>query len=168
MRLKLTALIVLVFTLVGLYTYKKFVTPFSRGDLSPLFVLKDIDGNEVSLAKFRGSMVLVHFWATWCPNCVSELPHLDRFAAENPELVILSISEDDSAETVLNFLGDVKLSMLILLDENSRVADLFKSYMVPQSFLLDEDGRFVDFFIGPQNWLDSKLLEKLKKDIPEL
>ena len=153
MRYKLAFLIVLVLLIVGKFTYDQFAPPFSKGDAAPDFSLSDIGGATVRLSDLKGTPVLVHFWATWCNLCVEEMPSFNEFASNEKELKILAVSEDDGgADAVLNFFGKIKPSFTILLDPEGRVADKYKSYKVPETYLIDKDGKVLHRFIGAVSW----------------
>jgi peroxiredoxin len=109
---------------------------------SPRFTLKDLKGAEWSLESLRGKVVLVNFWATWCPPCRKEMPDMEalyqRFAARG--LVVLAISDEDAA-TVQKFLDQQKFTYPILLDPGRKVNALFGVEGIPKSFLYGRDGK---------------------------
>ena len=108
------------------------------------FTLKDLDGKQWTLKDLKGSVVLVNFWATWCPPCRKEMPDLDalyrRFRAKG--LVILSISDEAEAK-VRSFLADKHYTYPILLDPGRKVNDTFAIEGIPKSFVYDREGKLV-------------------------
>lgn len=153
MRFKLTLLFVLAVIVLGIYTYRQTVSPFKDGELVSDFSLVDLQKNTVQLSDLRGQFVMIHFWATWCPQCLHELPQLDKFAAENPEIKILAVSEDEGGEkTLLKFFAGKKPNFDILLDTEGTVADKYESYMVPETYLVGKNGEFLYKFSGPVDW----------------
>jgi peroxiredoxin len=108
------------------------------------FTLTDLNGKNWTLKSLSGKVVLVNFWATWCPPCRKEMPDLDvlyqRF--EESGLVILAISDEDSGK-VKQFIADHKVSYPVLLDPGRKVNELFRVQGIPKSFLYDRKGNVV-------------------------
>jgi peroxiredoxin len=109
------------------------------------FSLTDLSGKSWTLKDLRGKVVLVNFWATWCPPCQKEMPDLEalytRFQQQG--LVILAISEDDETEKVAPFIGERKISFPVLLDPSQKVNNLFAVEGIPKSFVYNRDGELV-------------------------
>lgn len=108
------------------------------------FTLTDLEGRQWTLKSLRGKVVLVNFWATWCPPCRKELPDLQalsqRFADEG--LVVLAISDEDEGK-VKPFIEKQKVTYTVLLDPGHKVADEFAVDGVPKTFIYDRDGKLV-------------------------
>jgi peroxiredoxin len=108
------------------------------------FTLADITGKAWNLKDLRGKVVLVNFWATWCPPCRKEMPDLEalykRFKDQG--LVILSISDED-ADKVRPFVKQMNVTYPVLLDPGRKVNDMFKIYGIPKTFVYDRTGKLV-------------------------
>ena len=108
------------------------------------FTLADLQGKSWTLQALRGKVVLVNFWATWCPPCRKEMPDLEvlynRFKSQG--LVILAISDEDAGK-VKPFLAERKVTYPILLDSGRKVNELFRIEGIPKSFVYDRDGKLV-------------------------
>ncbi|MFQ6014429.1 MAG: redoxin domain-containing protein [Anaerolineae bacterium] len=129
-------------------------TPPSRsaevGELAPDFTLTDLNGRDVSLGHFRGRPVLVNFWATWCPPCRIEMPIIQAAYEKYKEkgLVVLAVDIGEAPEAVERFAQDLGLTFTILLDNDGRVASLYRARAIPVSFFIDGEGVIVYKHIG--------------------
>jgi peroxiredoxin len=110
----------------------------------PEFTLKDLSGKSWTFAELRGKVVLVNFWATWCPPCRKEMPDLEtlygRFGSKG--LVVLGISDEEAAK-VGPFIRERKISFPVLLDPGRKVNDEFVVQGIPESFVFDREGKLV-------------------------
>jgi peroxiredoxin len=110
----------------------------------PEFTLKDLSGKTWTFAELRGNVVLVNFWATWCPPCRKEMPDLEtlygRFRSHG--LVVLGISDEEAAK-VASFIRERKVSFPVLLDPGRKVNDLFVVQGIPKTFVYDREGKLV-------------------------
>jgi thiol-disulfide isomerase/thioredoxin len=106
------------------------------------FTLKDMHGKRVTLSQLRGKIVLVNFWATWCPPCRSEMPALDAIYThfESQGLIVLSITGEEGYK-VAQFLATSSYHPAVLLDEGSKVSKQFHIDFIPKTFVFDRDGK---------------------------
>jgi peroxiredoxin len=109
------------------------------------FTLTDLDGKTWTLKDLKGKVVLVNFWATWCPPCQKEMPDLEALYTRFKEqgFVVLAISEDDETEKVGPFISERKVSFPVLLDPGQKVNNLFAVEGIPKSFVYNRDGELV-------------------------
>lgn len=112
------------------------------GKLAPDFQLPDLNGQVVSLSGLRGKPVLINFWATWCPDCVEEMPYLQQIYDEWTDrgLVLLTIDIGESPATIKEFMLKYNLTMPVLLDARESVAQRYNITGIPTTFLIDKDG----------------------------
>jgi thiol-disulfide isomerase/thioredoxin len=116
------------------------------GNLAPEFTLKDLQGESVSLSDFRGEIVLLDFWASWCPPCRYSMPHLDelreRYRTEG--LVVVAISLDQNMEDISAFLEENGYSDMVVLWESQKAAQAVKTLYgvsgIPHTFVIDRQG----------------------------
>jgi peroxiredoxin len=108
------------------------------------FTLRDLDGHEWTLKDLQGKVVVVNFWATWCPPCRKEMPDLESLYEKFKDqgLVILAISDEEIGK-VKPFIQERKISYPVLLDPNRKVNEEFKIEGIPKSFVYDREGKLV-------------------------
>jgi thiol-disulfide isomerase/thioredoxin len=114
-------------------------------------------GHGVGLDDFRGKIVFLNFWTTWCPTCITEMPSMEklhqRLVDKNFAMVTVNIKE--SASQVKNFFDKYKLTFTALLDTTGEVSTDFGIRSIPTTFILDKSGQIIGRITGPREW-DSK------------
>jgi peroxiredoxin len=129
------------------------LTPFAApltGSPAPDFGLRDLEGNFVHLSDFRGSVVLVNFWATWCGPCEIEMPMFETRvrAHDDGALVVLGVDDDESEVLVRQFRDDLNLTFPVLLDPGGRIQSLYRVLGYPTSFFVDRAGVIRRQYVG--------------------
>jgi len=119
---------------------------------APALKFKDIDGKTIDLAQLKGKVVLVNFWATWCPPCRREMPSMERLSQtfKGKPFVVLAVNVGENADTIEAFSSqlDITLTFPILLDTRSQGMRAWKVAGLPTTFLVDKQGRIVASAIG--------------------
>ena len=112
------------------------------GEIAPDFTLLDLDGNEVGLSEFRGEVVFVNFWATWCPPCRAEMPDIESLYQEYKDkgVVVIGIDIGESEATVRQFVQQGGYSWTFVLDSTGAVAANYNIRAIPTSFFIDREG----------------------------
>jgi peroxiredoxin len=127
----------------------------TRAVVAPDFSLLDPDGNLRRLSDFRGRVVLLSFWATWCPPCRSEMPALEALyqAYKHQGLEVLAVASDvQGVEVVQPFVAQHHLTFLTLLDITTHVTRVYGVTSLPTTYVLDREGRLVTVEIGSRDW----------------
>lgn len=123
-----------------------------KGMPAPDFTLTDIAGKSWSLAGLKGKVVVINFWATWCPPCKSEMPSLSNFfnkSMDKEDIVILTVLYNDSPDAARQYFETNGFQMPVLLDPSSRVAGDYGLTGVPETFVIDKKGILLQHIIGP-------------------
>ena len=133
---------------------------------APDFVLRDIHGQSINLAQFKGKPVLLNFWATWCGPCREELPSMQRMyeaSKENGGFHIVAISIDRfNMKKVNKFADDLNLTFPILVDPDRETRKAYFIRGLPTSYLIDAEGKLRGFISGSRNWDNPASLELMK------
>jgi len=151
--------LVLVFGIVWLQSSK--YEPPKVGKVAPDFVLADLNDKEIHLADFRGKVVFLNFWATWCKPCKEEMPSMEVLHKnfEKDGLVVLAVSIDRVTTTkdIPPFIKSMNLSFPVLVDSWGKTDMPYKRMGVPETFIIDQQGVIREIVIGPRDWtrLDS-------------
>lgn len=122
----------------------------SKGDTAYDFYLEDMDGNFVSLSDFRGKKVFLSFWTSWCPYCQAEMPHLQEFAEENEDVVVLGVnvtSSESSLDNVKGFVDEFGLTFPNLYGTDD-ITNLYDVEFLPTSYFIDSNGVVNESVIG--------------------
>jgi peroxiredoxin len=127
---------------------------------APELTLSDIQGNSRSLADYRGQVILVNLWATWCPPCKEEMPTLQAFYNKYRQngFMIIAINDGDPSPDVLQFVEEYKLSFPVWLDPTYIATEqAFKTLNLPSSFVIDREGIVRQTWVGG---ISRKMLDK--------
>lgn len=140
-------------------------TLVAEGVEAPDFTVDMTDGTSVTLSEQRGKVVLLTFWATWCPPCREELSHvqsriIDRFAGR--EFVFLPISRGEQREDVVKFLSEQGYTFAAGLDPEQRVYGLYASNYIPRNFLIDSRGRVAALTVGYDDEEFAQLADRIE------
>ncbi|WP_455197931.1 peroxiredoxin family protein, partial [Kaarinaea lacus] len=137
--LLLLLLIMLPFSPAVLWAESTVLHPVREQIPAPDFNLNDIDGDAHHLSEYRGQVVIVNFWATWCPPCRFELPSMERLWQKTHDkgVVMLAINLGEDEDTIFTFTSDYPVSFPLLLDRDSSVTRKFSVLGIPTSFIID-------------------------------
>jgi peroxiredoxin len=135
--------------------------PSQTGQVAPDFNVSD-GSTKIHLADYRGKVVLVNFWATWCAPCVEEIPSLLDLHHANPDLAILAVSVDEDPDAYSEFLTRRHVDLTTVRDPSESAAKLFHTEQWPETYILDRKGVIRRKFIGAQDWTSPEIRSFLK------
>ncbi len=134
------------------------------GSNAPNFTVQD-DQTKVTLSQFRGQVVVLNFWATWCPPCVEEMPSLvemqRRMKAKGVTVVAVSIDVDENAYR--QFVKDHGVNLLTVRDPNEKTPTLYGTHGWPETYIIDRKGVIRRKFIGPVDWTEPEVIDFLSR-----
>lgn len=134
--------------------------------LAPDFTLEDIDGKQRRLSDLRGKVVLVNFWATWCPPCRREMPSIERLSQvlKGKNFAILAVNVAESLDMVFSFTGTLELvpTFPIVFDKDGSVLKAWPVRGLPTTFILDKQGRVAYRAVGGREFDDPAILAQLQ------
>ena len=147
--------------LTGCYSGSR---PPRIGSNAPDFTVQDSD-HKITLSQFRGQVVVLNFWATWCPPCVEEMPSLIRMQAQmkNKGVTVLAVSIDVDESAYHKFLKQYGVNMVTVRDEAQKSSSLYGTHGWPETFIIDRGGVIRRKFIGPVNWTSPEITDFLTK-----
>ncbi|MCX8129048.1 MAG: TlpA family protein disulfide reductase [Clostridia bacterium] len=129
--------------------------PHQEGPQVPDFELKDINGDSVKLSDYRGKVVVINFWTTWCRYCIEEMPDFNELGGEFEkagDAVVLAVNVQEGADVVKSFLKKKELPFLkILLDETGEVAVSYGVSGYPNTYIVDKNGKLYKYIPGKTN-----------------
>lgn len=127
--------------------------PWSGGK-TPALALKDLQGRVHDLAAYRGKVVLVNFWATWCEPCRDEMPAIEKLKARfaGRPFVVLAVNVDEPASRIRSFLTQVPLSFLVLLDQERTFTKAWNVRVLPATFVVEPGGGIRYSVVGELDW----------------
>lgn len=135
--------------------------PVTEGKVAPDFALKDLAGREIHLSDFKGKVVFLNFWATWCPPCREEIPSmmkLNQAMAGKPfEMLAVSIDEGGK-DAVENYFKKSGLMLPALLDTDNAISKRYGTTGVPETFILDKKGVILKKIVGGMDWSDPQVI----------
>ncbi len=136
--------------------------PDQVNTVAPAFSISD-GSQSAELAKFKGQVVLLNFWATWCGPCIAEIPSLMDLQHKMPQVAVVAISTDEDEAAYKRFLVDHHVDLHTIRDGQQRINALYGTFRYPETYVIDRNGMVRRKFIGPQTWTSPEIMEYLAK-----
>lgn len=136
--------------------------PLTLGMMAPDFSLPDLEGKARRLSDYRGKVVFLNFWATWCKPCKEEMPSMEilweNFKSEDFVMLAISMDRVTTKKDIPSFIESMKLTFPILTDSWGQTDKLYKLMGVPETYIIDQEGVLREKVIGPRDWTDKASL----------
>lgn len=156
MKIRLIIIALVLFTPLAWGAQSASLQPYEGSPEAPKLVRPDVHGKIHELGDYRGQIVLVNFWASWCPPCVKEMPSLQRLDqrldADQVPFQILAINIGEERALMESFLKQVEVKFTVLLDEQSTLVKEWGVYAYPSTFLVDQTGHIRYALFGAIDW----------------
>jgi len=138
------------------------------GGPTPGLELRELDGRGHRLADYRGKVVLVNFWATWCAPCRDEMPSIQRLKEKlaGRPFEVLAVNLDEPEARVRKFLSQMKVDFTVLLDPEKKVARAWEARILPASFVIGPDGRIRYSLVGELDWARDHVVSRISELLP--
>ena len=148
------AILALVFGIVWMQSSK--YEPLTVGKVAPDFYLPDLEENDVRLSDFRGKVVFLNFWATWCKPCREEMPSMEvlyrNFKQDGLVVLAVSIDRVTTKQEIPPFVKSLSLTFPVLIDSWGQTDKRYKLMGVPETYIIDQQGILREKVIGPRDW----------------
>jgi cytochrome c biogenesis protein CcmG, thiol:disulfide interchange protein DsbE len=134
--------------------------PRALGEVAPAFTIRD-SSQTVSLNQYRGQVVVVTFWASYCAPCMEEFPSLLALHQRLPQLNILGVSIDDDAQAYRNFLAAYHVDFPTIRDPSQSVMHSYGTIQIPEAYVINRSGHIVRKYVSAQDWNDPEIYRTL-------
>ena len=147
------------------------MTPVSKPIVAPDFVLDDIDETPFNFSQLKGTVVLLNFWATWCPPCVREIPSMEMLYQKFKDkgFTVLAVNQMEDGDTVFSFTGQLTLdpTFTVLFDKTSQVSRRYRVNGLPTTYLIDKKGMIRYRAIGGREFNHPKIEKIIQQLLDE-
>ena len=164
-KLGLAGLLIIAAGVTGfLLLRRRAPAPLELGDKAIAFSVPRLDGGEIALKNYRGRVVLVNFWATWCPPCIEETPSLEKFAEQvKPYGVdVIGVSVDQDPAALAKFIHDYHLTFPIGRDPKQTLSWRYGTHLFPETYIIGRDGRVASKIISNIDWEDPRIISYVR------
>ena len=154
----------LITLLLAVFVYVIFDSFHERlvvvGDSAPDFSITADNGRTITTSNFGGKLLVLNFWATWCPPCIEELPSLNAFQRRfaNSGVVVLGISVDKDEKLYRDFLAKARVSFLTARDPDNKINADYGTFKFPETYIIDSRGKVLRKIISNQDWMSERVL----------
>jgi peroxiredoxin len=162
-------LVALIVVLAGALAWVVYPTLEQRvigaGDNAPEFRVTTDHGRTISRSNFGGKILVLNFWASWCPPCITELPSLEAFHHEfaSQGVVVLGVSIDRNENLYRRFIERRKVTFETVRDPEADISASYGTFQIPETYIIDRSGKVVEKVISDQNWMDPDFLARMRK-----
>jgi peroxiredoxin len=168
-RMKVVLLGVLLVAMPGFFAGSSLASSGLTGQEAPDFVLKSASGTNMRLSEYRGNVVMINFWATWCGPCRQEMPLLDDLYSryERVGFSLLGVNIDDDSSRAMQMAEELGVSFPVLFDERKEVSKLYQVEAMPVTVLVDREGKVRHVHLGYKPGYEEKYLTEIRSLLRE-
>ena len=129
----------------------------------PGFTLPDLEGRMRALDELKGKVVVLNYWATWCPPCIEEMPSLEKLheALASKGLVVVAVSVDERLSDIERFVDEWNLTFTVLHDNGMKVSRSYQTFKYPETYIIDRSGRLKSKVVGARDWVAPSVIRDL-------
>jgi peroxiredoxin len=144
---------------------KQTLTSVAGNPDAPDFNLEDQNGKFLKMSDFKGKVVIVNFWATWCPPCRKEMPSMQRAweILKDEDIMMLAINVGEDSDQIFAFTAEYPVEFPLIMDTDSSVVRQWKVRGLPTTFIVSPAGKIVYQAIGDRDWDSAKILQQIRK-----
>jgi cytochrome c biogenesis protein CcmG, thiol:disulfide interchange protein DsbE len=137
----------------------------NAGDMAPDFTITTDSGKTLTRENFGGKLLLLNFWASWCGPCVDEEPSLEAFSRQfrSDGVVVLGISIDRNEKLYRRFIQRFDVTFPVARDPEANISASYGTFQIPETYLIDRNGRVLEKVISNQNWMDPDFVARVRK-----
>ena len=135
------------------------------GDKAPDFNITADSGKQITRSNFGGRVLVLNFWATWCPPCIDELPSLDEFQRQfsSKGVVVVGVSVDKNEKQYKDFLKKARVAFQTSRDPDASISAEYGTFKYPETYVINAKGEVVAKYIGPKDWMSADVIADMKK-----
>lgn len=163
-------LLVTITLAICIFVTALFPKALSSNEKAPNFSLPDLSGKTINLSDYKGKVIFLNFFATWCPPCREEMPSIQSLInkvkdkSSKDHVAVLTIAIDRRGKSAVSkFMNNNNYTFQVLLDPKNEVSRNYGVQFVPTSFIVDKNGSIIEKIIGPRDWASREILERFKK-----
>ena len=156
-------LLITLLSIIRVYSQNEYV---KTGDNVPDFTVTMFDGKKIQMKELKGKVVLLNFWATWCPPCRQELTRVGKDIIErfkNDNFVFLPVSREENHETLLKFREKTGYTFPMGMDPERKIYSLFADQEIPRNYLIDKSGKIIKIEIGYEESVFNLLIKEIEE-----
>lgn len=126
--------------------------------------VKDLDGNLISMSKYKGKVIFLNFWATWCMPCVAELPSINKLYTQFKDDMVFILISDESLEKVKKYHTKKGYDVPFhIIDNQGEIPNLYYHESIPYTLIINKNGKIIKTVLGAEDWDDEEFINELKK-----